>query len=45
MTDLSRFALVAVTILAELLDTDPKEKQIMEAAHERAKTTDEDNTK
>ena len=44
MTELTRFALVAVTILAELLDTDSKEKQIIEAARESAKSTAKDTT-
>ncbi len=44
MTDRTRFALSLVTILADLEDTDPKEREIIEAARESAKSTDEDNT-
>ena len=38
------FALTLVTILAELVDSDPKEREILDKARESAKSTDEDNT-
>ena len=44
MTDGTRVALAIVTILAELDDTDPKEREIIDRARESAKSTfKEDN--
>jgi len=45
MTDPTHLALAIVTIFADLEDTDPAERKIIEAARKQAKSTDkEDNT-
>ena len=44
MTDTAALALLFVAALAELEDTDPKEREILAKARESAKTTDEDKT-
>lgn len=45
MTNPNHLALFLVTILADLEDVDPKEKQNLDRARESAKTTNEDTTK